>query len=218
MLTFSKKKNGQSLKSEDWPLFQKLKEADDALDTNHPKSFSYLMQNPQHIKWKNFMYSVELKVKRLSLIAEAQIIRLQEEQIAARLTKRAEKAAAKGKELKAGWDSKGRWQAHSLYKHRTQEVREASRAAHLAHAYLTGKSYARIEDPERTRIEPPIDAVSRNVKTFGGLELRKLDKEELYRLINDWKDGARGGAEDSNPQAPGSTPGAVAIKASAAAS
>lgn len=84
------------------------------------------------------MYSIELKVKRLSLQAEARIIHVQEhltkeEGRKARWAQKAERAARK----MATWES--------LYKHRLQVVRPEARAAHIANAFLRGLPYEKVE-------------------------------------------------------------------------
>lgn len=142
------------------------------------------------------MYSVELKIKRLSLGLEARLIRQEEKRM---------KAKRRLSDL------------NRLHFHRKGVVRPAARSAHLAHAYLRGRPYATVENPELTRSRPNIgghDAwpgILENLRKFGGAQFYKMDKKDLHRAIADWIDGAQVSAEASNPQAAGSTPATVAI-------
>jgi hypothetical protein len=142
------------------------------------------------------MYSTQLKIKRLSLGLEARLIRQEERRM---------KAKRKTEEL------------DSLHFHRKGVVRPAARVANLAHAYLMGRPYSTVEDPNRTKSRPCIDwmnhpSICANLRTFGGAQFSQMDKKELFRAVSDWIDGgAPVGVGASNPRVAGSTPAVVAI-------
>ena len=144
------------------------------------------------------MYSTELKIKRLSLGLEARLIRQEEKRMKAK---------------------RKRDQLDRLHVHRKGIVRPAARAAHLAHAYLMGRPYSTVEDPERTKSRPAIFSchpslpagIVENLRTFGGLQFAKMEKQALITAVAQWVDGgAPVGLEASNPRMSGSTPAAVA--------
>lgn len=152
------------------------------------------------------MYSVELKIKRLSLADETRRIKAE-----MRSNARQENILAAG----------------SLQSHLATVVRPAARAAHLAHGYLRNMAYARIEQPrkwpdatpaKRKSLEAEIAdarsqlavAVAENVHRFGTQPMREAKRAEVARMVEVWMNGgAAGSAWDSNPESgTGSTPSA----------
>lgn len=94
-----------------------------------------------------------LSVKRASLAAEARIIRNKINSI-----KRAHRQqVAAGRE---GFPTRA-WHLHD---HRIRVVRPEARAAHLAHAFLTGRPYSQVEVPGSS--PPDWKRVEANVKRF----------------------------------------------------
>ncbi len=85
-----------------------------------------------------------LKIKLKSLAAESKIIRSQE--------------------LKLSGGSKLR---DELANHRRKDVREESRATHIAYGYLRGREYRQLEGPSSST--PPKDNAARMVKKYGGI-------------------------------------------------
>lgn len=159
------------------------------------------------------MNSIELKVKRLTLGAEARIIKSQAASLWHKATADAEKLpeTVTADELRnsPAWRriERRRCKANSLDYHRRHVVRPEARAAHLAHAFLRGHLYARIEDPEKTKTLPDAKKVAKNLVTFG--EFTQLGA--ATKAVHAWVDGAVWrGVEASNPVIAGSIPAAVA--------
>lgn len=119
-------------------------EAHDALDPKVPESFVYTgVKTPLptfHWRLPN-VYSIELKVKRLSLQAEARIIR--------RLMKKHPR------------------RAYALQSHLTSTVRRAARYAHVANAFIRGRRYASAECFRR-ETTPDIDPgiLAKEIRAF----------------------------------------------------
>ena len=82
--------------------------------------------------------SYELKIKAKSLGAEARIIRQEE----VKLRDRARKLRAAQKHEQAKKLDRAR---HSLYEHRTWDVRRETRATNLARAFIKGMPYRKVE-------------------------------------------------------------------------
>lgn len=80
--------------------------------------------------------SIELKIKAKHLALEPAIIRKEER----KLRERAFSGRLEDKESR-----KLEYKAESLERHRKVDVRNESRATHLARAYITGKKYSDIE-------------------------------------------------------------------------
>lgn len=158
-----------------------------ALDTGPPKSSTgFLAIAEPH--GDEPMYSIELKIKRLTLAAEARLIRTEEKRAKAKLKI----------EL-----------LDSLHCHRDGVVRRAARAAHLAHAFLTGRAYATVET--RTKDRPWEADIAENLRRFGGREFMAMEKKALNKLVGAWLDGgAPVSSEASNPSLAGATPAAAA--------
>lgn len=126
------------------------------------------------------MYSTELKIKRLSLADEARRIRSEEHR--ARSKRKTEMVL-------------------SLHLHRVLVVRPAARAAHLAHAFLRGYPYSRVERNSRTH--PPLGEVRKLVSRFGPVAF----KEEVEQEVKSWFEAAVAGTtENSKSLKAGSTP------------
>jgi hypothetical protein len=135
------------------------------------------------------MYSIFLKIKRLSLADESRRIRREEIKLKAR-----------------GKASSGIF--YDLYHHRTFKIRHSARAAHLAHAFLRGMKYSRVEHPN-TKEPVPFDEVAKNVRSFG---IKSATQNEMVKVIEEWVGGevpVNLGA--SNPQSAGSTPVSASI-------
>lgn len=91
------------------------------------------------------MFSPELKVKALSLAAEARIIRQQT------------RKSVQHKDFDA---------ANRLHLHRVGIVRSVARDTHLARAYLKGMPYQRVEQKAHTT--PNLKAIATMVSKYGG--------------------------------------------------
>ena len=96
----------------------------------------------------------ELKIKIKTLAAESRIIRLEERKA------KAKARMVKRSEAKAGL----RERCSRLGNHRKTVVRQAARAAYIAYAFISGRSYKSTED--RVKIEPEWRSVARNVVRF----------------------------------------------------
>lgn len=124
------------------------------------------------------MYSVELKIKRVSLADEARRIRKEEHRM---------KLEGKTDKL------------NSLHSHRLHTVRVAARSAHLAHTYLRMRRYATVESLANTRTAPPLEGIVKNLQTFGQFD---HDKKELTKLVMAWVDeGAAPVGAQEKPEA-----------------
>lgn len=117
----------------------------------------------------------ELRVKRLSLGAEARVIRVQEQ----RLLRRARRAKSKGRDAAALY---GRFE--NLQWHRKFEVRSHARAAHLAYGFLRDKPYKVLERTARSW--PSLETIAKNVKAFGGEKFHNQGQTEIIALLLDW--------------------------------
>lgn len=123
----------------------------------------------------------ELRIKRRTLAEEARIIRGYERKAlaaarAANATNHADRAIIQY----ARYDS--------LRQHRIGVVRNAARLNHLAHAYLKGTPYAKVEDPKRIR-NPLADldrkVIAKTVEKFGGA----TELNVTYHSIELWMKG-----------------------------
>lgn len=103
-----------------------------------------------------------LRVKIKSLAAEARIIRSEEERVARRLQRDAERGLS---------SSKGTYAGHlalaTLRAHRTVSVRGEARSALLALAVLRGMSYAQVEQSVRPGNDPDWGRVWSLVRKYG---------------------------------------------------
>jgi hypothetical protein len=140
------------------------------------------------------MYSIFLKIKRLSLADESRRIRREEIKLKAR-----------------GKASSGIF--YDLYHHRTFKIRHSARAAHLAHAFLRGMKYSRVEHPN-TKEPVPFDEVAKNLRSFcGSLALSSVTLKEVSKMVEEWTMGGEVPVNlgASNPQSAGSTPVSASI-------
>jgi len=104
-------------------------------------------------------YSVELKIKRLSLGAELRILRNE-------IRRSGRKGYAN--------------QVISMQCHRDQIVRRAARAAHLAHAFLVGRPYSSVERQGSRKLgAAEIKDIDSNVRRFGRPEHANMPKDEI---------------------------------------
>lgn len=104
------------------------------------------------------MYSTELKIKRMTLQAEARINKYEAEKakMAARVARWEQKAALAEKKM-ATWSS--------LTHHRKMIVRPEARASHIAHGFLRGLPYVAVE--ERFEVDQVVmNNAYGNVKAF----------------------------------------------------
>jgi hypothetical protein len=144
------------------------------------------------------MKNIHFKVKRMTLAAEARIIKQQEKAILRRARERSGVWSREDTQTlrKHMADADKREQDdtihfmrtmanacidplpadrlyatyHSLHHHRVMVVRPAARAMHLAHAYLKGMPYARVEAPSKRKSAVSISlmqAMLYNLRTFG---------------------------------------------------
>jgi len=81
-----------------------------------------------------------LRVKRASLALEATYLQYRRQA----LKRRAAKAAHRGASAARG---ESLWAADHLHRHQQDVIRPEARAAHLAHAFLTGRALASVEAP-----------------------------------------------------------------------
>ena len=102
--------------------------------------------------------STFLKIKIMSLAAEARIIRHEETRLVAkaRLLDAAQKP-----------DSWRRRRAAELHLHRVHNVRSEARSAHLAYGFLRGTPYASIE--AKAKVKPDWKHIARMAGRFGVL-------------------------------------------------
>lgn len=117
--------------------------------------------------------SIELKIKALSLAAEARVIRNQEKRIGRKLSKLHAKMA------NSPGDNTGtlKFSQHrnidnltSIHTHRVLQVREEARLTHLARAYLKGTPYKEVENktlPAKTLSEDHFERISRMATSYG---------------------------------------------------
>lgn len=102
---------------------------------------------------------LELKIKAMSLAAEARIIR----NIELRLKRR---KTAGGKERPGLRDERNFASYHRLHDHRIKDIRIEARATHLARMFLKGKPYSDVE--KKTHAMPPLDKAKSIAERFGG--------------------------------------------------
>ena len=115
------------------------------------------------------MKLTELKVKRKSLAEEARIIRREERAL-----------------IKAGKGATSK--RESLYLHRVLKVRSASRYAHLAHAWGTGRLYKQVEQSTHEHNEPSRELLMKELRAFDTL-FAAQDKKDQSNLVKDWLEG-----------------------------
>ncbi|WP_027685072.1 hypothetical protein [Rhizobium leguminosarum] len=139
---------------------------------------------------------VYLKVKIKSLAAEAQMIRKEERKcnigcrarvkIRRRLRKSNELTTAERTrmERQLSKPSETAMQAFwGLRLHRTYDVREEARAAHVAYGFLRGRTYAQVEGAALS--SPKWDRVEALVKKYGDGDLA-----DRLKKFSEWKDAS----------------------------
>lgn len=120
---------------------------------------------------------IELKIKSKHLALEPAIIRKEEEKLKRRI--KHHRSDDQTSAISLGW------KLDSLVRHRKMDVRNESRATHLARTYLAGKPYARAELKRnddyfyQMYIVPRVVAM---VTKYGTGDQRKVTKE----VINEW--------------------------------
>lgn len=119
-----------------------------------------------------------LKIKALSLGAEARIIRQQE----TRASKIARKLYEEGK-MRARATQLA--VADSYYRHRLDVVRPEARCSCLAYGFLKGRRYKQLEAKTRENNAPNWDRVTSLVSKFG-----RLDRRVAAQKIAEWSDAA----------------------------
>jgi hypothetical protein len=139
------------------------------------------------------MKLIELKVKRKSLAAEAKIIRKEERKALSSARWELARGRAAGNTTLdpnkwADAARSGYGQFRTLQEHRKVAVRGASRAAHLAHAFLTGRTYKCVERSTKPDNGPNLYFVADNIRKFGNADLRKRPRNEIIGLLIDWRD------------------------------
>jgi hypothetical protein len=156
------------------------------------------------------MYSTELKIKRLSLAAEARIIKAEEVRALGGKWVQRDDSPKLTKIRRRGYPKLERFT--NLHEHRMNVVRVQARAAHLAHGYLRGRPCLMMEGGARTK--PAIEVVVENLRTFGGAQFHTMEKTKLFRAVEDWIEGSAPikvaapaeGAGTLNPVPAGSIP------------
>jgi hypothetical protein len=109
------------------------------------------------------MSTVYLKIKIMSLAAEARIIRAEQ---------------ARHRNRGRGGPSDVWW---GLHHHRTRDVRSEARSASLAYGFLRGRALARIE--QRTHTQPNWKRVEDLIRKYGEGDLR-----ERMQRFTEWKE------------------------------
>lgn len=123
------------------------------------------------------IFSFELKVKALSLAAEARIIRSIELRLKRRKT-------ASGKPLPGLRDAKNLDAFMKLRGHRHWEVRNEARATHLARTFLAGKPYSAAER-KCLYSDPPLSRAGELATKYSG-----ADKRIVAQKFTEWRDAA----------------------------
>lgn len=117
---------------------------------------------------------IELKIKSKHLALEPAIIRKEEEKLKRRI--KYHRSDDQTSAISLGW------KLDSLVRHRKMDVRNESRATHLARTYLAGKPYARAELKRnddyfyQMYIVPRVVAM---VTKYGSGDQRKVTKEVI---------------------------------------
>lgn len=118
--------------------------------------------------------SIELKIKAKHLALEPAIIRKEEEKLKRRI--KYHRSDDQTSAISLGW------KLDSLVRHRKMDVRNESRATHLARTYIAGKPYARAELKRnddyfyQMYIVPRVVAM---VTRYGTGDQKKIDKNAI---------------------------------------
>lgn len=123
--------------------------------------------------------SIELKIKAKHLALEPAIIRKEEEKLKRRIKHHRSDDQQSSIMLE--------WKLHSLTNHRKIDVRNESRATHLARTYIAGNPYGHAEKSRKDdcyfvgRIVPRVVAM---VTRYGTGEQRKATTETILNWAN----------------------------------
>lgn len=123
-----------------------------------------------YLSWRNPM-NVHLKIKIMSLAAEAQIIRSQ--------TRKMLKWARRAQDAQKKALAYERFSSTDL--HRKLIVRKECRAANLAYGFLRGRGYRQMET--KSYEDPLWEKVLGMIERFG-----EGDKRDLRQRFSEWKD------------------------------
>lgn len=155
-----------------------------AVDTSSPWSACFRDTYVETKQRTNTMKTTHFRVKRMTLAAEARIIKAEEAK-ALRIARGLAKS-----NLKPLVASHQRNLYHSLRIHRIHVVRPAARAMHLAHAYLKGMEYARVENPTKLHAPVPVSVVkaaAENVRKFGGPAFVEVGDKQITMWMDGWR-------------------------------
>lgn len=122
---------------------------------------------------------IELKIKAKHLALEPGIIRREEKKLIRRIKHHRSDDQTNSIQLE--------WKLHSLTNHRKIDVRNESRATHLARSYIAGKTYARVE-PRRNDdyyfMQYIVPRVVVMVTRYGSGEQRKATRDTIVNWAN----------------------------------
>ena len=119
--------------------------------------------------------SIELKIKQKHLALEPKIIKHEEEKLKKQI------------KYTNATDFSLVWKLNSLTNHRKWNVRNESRATHLARAYLAGKPYTSVEKKRRDDVMFTLYIVPRilaMVTKYGNRDQRKTDRDAILNWSN----------------------------------
>jgi hypothetical protein len=127
-----------------------------------------------------------LKVKVMSLVAEAKIIRAQE----IKWKKSADRARQRAKDPKFAESN-----LFGLKTHRVTSVRHEARHTHLAYGFLLGNAYEIME--QKAQIEPNWDKIEKMIATYGivttevdhpdGGKTTIIDNRDAMQRFSQWR-------------------------------
>lgn len=122
---------------------------------------------------------IELKIKSKHLALEPAIIRHEENKLKHRIKHHRSDDKVSSIDLE--------WKLHSLTNHRKLEVRNESRATHLARTFLAGKPYVRAElkrNDDYYFVQYIVPRVVAMVTKYGKGEQRKATKDTILNWAN----------------------------------
>ena len=123
--------------------------------------------------------SIELKIKAKHLALEPAIIRHEEKKLKHQI-----KHHRSGDQISS---ISLTWKLHSLTNHRKLDVRNESRATHLARTFLAGKPYVRAELKRKDDyyfVQYIVPRVVAMVTKYGSGEQRKATKDTILNWAN----------------------------------
>lgn len=133
---------------------------------------------------------IELKIKAKHLALEPAIIRKEEEKLKRRIKHHRSDDQVSAISLE--------WKLHSLTNHRKIDVRNESRATHLARTYLAGKPYAYAEQKRHAGyshdaffvmfIVPRVVAM---VTRYGTGDQKKITKDDIIEWSDAWSKNSK---------------------------